>query len=103
MNCLNNGTCVVLSAGSYRCNCAPGYGGIYCHYSKKCNRRYVSSVFFLDTTGCVFPFIDNEYQLQNSCITSNDFMNGTVPWCKSASGRPNSCQSMNTIFLRKKI
>ncbi|CAF1192688.1 unnamed protein product [Adineta ricciae] len=83
MNCLNNGTCVVLSAGSYQCNCAPGYGGIYCHYN---------------ITGCVFPFIDNEYQSQNSCITSNDYMNGTVPWCKSASGRPNSCQNMALVF-----
>jgi hypothetical protein len=34
INCLNNGTCVALSMGNYRCNCAPGYGGAYCQYSK---------------------------------------------------------------------
>ena len=34
MVCLNNGTCIALSSGYYRCNCAPGYGGTYCQYSK---------------------------------------------------------------------
>lgn len=34
INCLNNGTCVTLTTGYYRCSCATGYGGSYCQYSK---------------------------------------------------------------------
>ncbi|UJR30132.1 hypothetical protein I4U23_017673 [Adineta vaga] len=77
LNCLNNGTCVALSTSYFRCNCAPGYGGTYCQYS---------------ITGCVFPFVDNQNRTQNTCITTNDYMNGTVPWCRNIQGLPQSCQ-----------
>ncbi|CAF1111478.1 unnamed protein product, partial [Adineta ricciae] len=77
VNCLNNGTCVPLSSGYYRCNCTMGYGGTYCQYA---------------ITGCVFPFVDNQNRTQNTCITTSDYMNGTVPWCRNAQGLPQSCQ-----------
>jgi hypothetical protein len=35
VDCLNNGTCLALTTGYYRCICPPGYGGSYCQYSKK--------------------------------------------------------------------
>ena len=49
--------------------------------------------FNLDTTGCVFPFVDNQNQTRNTCITTPDFFGGTVPWCRNAFGQPRSCQS----------
>ncbi len=52
------------------------------------------SFFSIDTTGCVFPFVDNQNLTHNSCITTNDYLGGTVPWCRNALGQPRSCQSM---------
>jgi len=83
IDCLNNGTCVTLSTGYYRCNCAPSYGGIYCQYN---------------ITGCVFPFVDNQNRTHNTCITTSDYLGGTVPWCRNALGQPRSCASMNMII-----
>ncbi|UJR32550.1 hypothetical protein I4U23_020012 [Adineta vaga] len=77
INCLNNGICVPLSKDYFRCNCAPSYGGIYCQYT---------------TIGCVFPFVDNQNRTQNTCITTNDYMNGAIPWCRNAQGSLRSCQ-----------
>ncbi|CAF0850468.1 unnamed protein product [Adineta steineri] len=77
INCLNNGTCVALATGNYRCICAPGFGGTYCQYN---------------ITGCVFPFVDNQNRTQNTCITTTDYMGGTVPWCRNVFGIPRSCQ-----------
>jgi len=55
---------------------------------------FTSFFFSIDTTGCVFPFVDNQNLTHNSCITTNDYLGGTVPWCRNALGQPRSCQSM---------
>lgn len=49
----------------------------------------------LDITGCRFPFVDNQNQTHNTCITTSDVFSGTVPWCRDALGRPISCAGMN--------
>ncbi|CAF4535527.1 unnamed protein product [Rotaria sp. Silwood1] len=77
INCLNNGTCITLSTGYYLCVCPPGYGGVFCQYN---------------ITDCVFPFVDNQNRTHNTCITTSDFLGGTVPWCRNILGQPKSCQ-----------
>ncbi|CAF3707629.1 unnamed protein product [Rotaria sordida] len=76
VNCLNNGTCMMLSTGYYRCMCPPGYGGTFCQYN---------------ITDCVFPFVDNQNRSHNTCITTSDYLGGTVPWCRNILGQPRSC------------
>lgn len=46
INCLNNGTCVSLTSGFFRCNCPPGLGGTYCQFSNE-SQPYPSSFFKL--------------------------------------------------------
>ncbi|CAM4752695.1 unnamed protein product [Rotaria magnacalcarata] len=77
IDCINNGTCIRLSTGFFRCVCQSGYGGNYCQFN---------------ITGCVFPFVDNQNQTHNTCIATSDYFAGTVPWCRNGLGQPRSCK-----------
>ena len=70
---------------------------------KECCRRFrLNSIGCnLDITGCVFPFVDNQNQTHNTCITTSDFFGGTIPGCRNALGQARSCQSKRQGFVEE--
>ena len=64
--------------------------------TKKILRKIIFSQMHmnLDITDCSFPFVDNQNRTHNSCITTSDYLSGTVAWCRTITGQQKSCESM---------
>lgn len=58
----------------------------------------ICSSSILDITRCQLPFIDDQNRTQVSCITTADYFNGTIPWCKNALGQRQNCSSIISLL-----